>query len=185
VLRLRHPDRRQLAGPVQPGQRRRVPPVDLDPLARPARNETWGNHHTVVATVPELPVDPVAAGSGLVGKAQRPTATDEPEHQLVERCRIVRELPHEPHLAIAASLRHTNGDRRLVHVQPDKSDSLSRGLSPVLRQGTGPSGATLAIPAQFEAGHPRLRRTSGLREIIRYQKVSLDDSHYRVSCEIG
>ena len=51
-------------------------------------------------------------------------------------------------------LRNTDGDRRLVHVKPDKGDTLSHGPSPVLRQGAGPPGATLVIPAQFEAGHP-------------------------------
>ncbi|WP_235925136.1 hypothetical protein, partial [Roseomonas harenae] len=39
VFRVRHPDRRQLAGPMQAGQRRRVPPIGLDPLAGLARDE--------------------------------------------------------------------------------------------------------------------------------------------------
>jgi transposase InsO family protein len=66
------------------------------------------------------------------------------------------------HLAIPAGLRDTDDDRRLVHIQPDKGDRISHGPSPVLRQGAGPPGATLVIPAQLEASHPRLRRRSGL-----------------------
>jgi hypothetical protein len=47
-----------------------------------------------------------------------------------------------------------DGDRRLVHVQPDEDDTLCHGPPSVLRQGAGPPGATLGNPAQFAAGHP-------------------------------
>jgi hypothetical protein len=43
------------------------------------------------------------------------------------------DLPHKPHSAIPTVLRDTDGDRRLVHIQPDKSDRIFHGPSPVLR----------------------------------------------------
>ena len=154
VLRIRHPDRRQLAGPVQAGQRRRVPPVGLDPLARLARDEARRDHDAVVAPVAEVPVRPIATGAGLISEAQRPASPAEPGRQLVQGRRFVGDLADEPHLAVAARLGHADGDRRLVHVQPDEGGTLSHGPSPVLRQGAGPPGATLGNPAQFEAGRP-------------------------------
>jgi hypothetical protein len=141
---------------MQPGECRCVPSVRLDALAGLARDQARRDHHTAVATITEVPVDPVTTRSGLISKAQDPTAPAKPGHQLVECRRLVGDLPHKPHLAISASLRHTNGDRRLVHVQSDKTDILSHGPSPVLRQGAGLPGATLDNPAQFEADHPAL-----------------------------
>ena len=38
VLRIRHPNPGQLAGPMQAGERDRVAPVGLDPLTRPLRD---------------------------------------------------------------------------------------------------------------------------------------------------
>lgn len=89
VLRIRYPDQRQLTGPMQAGECRRVPPVGLDPLTRLARDQARRHHHTVVAMVAEMPVDPIATRTGLVDEAQGPTAPAEPGQQLVERHRRI------------------------------------------------------------------------------------------------
>src|SRR5215204_974899 len=47
---------------MQPRQRDRVPPVRLDPLARPLRDQSRRNHHAVVAKIPDLPAQPVPLG---------------------------------------------------------------------------------------------------------------------------
>jgi hypothetical protein len=39
VPRIRNPHRRQLAGPVQLGQTGGIPPIGLDPIARPLRDQ--------------------------------------------------------------------------------------------------------------------------------------------------
>src|SRR5450755_4406004 len=46
LRRGRHPDRRQLPGPVQPGQPARVPLIGLDPLPGPARDQRRRDHIT-------------------------------------------------------------------------------------------------------------------------------------------
>ncbi len=40
-----NPHRGQLARPVQLGQAGGIPPVGLDPVARPLRDQRGGNHH--------------------------------------------------------------------------------------------------------------------------------------------
>jgi hypothetical protein len=54
-----HPDTRQLARPMQPRQRNGVPPVGLDPLAGRLWDQSWGNHHALVAQIPDLTIQPV------------------------------------------------------------------------------------------------------------------------------
>jgi hypothetical protein len=130
----------------QPGQRRRVPPIRLDPLAGFARDQAWRNHHTVVITIAQMPIVTIPTRTSLIGEAQGSAFPAKPGRQLVERCRLIGDLTHEPDLAIPFTLRDPGGNRRLVHVQPNKGDTFFHGPSPVLRQGAGPSGATLVIP---------------------------------------
>jgi hypothetical protein len=59
VNHVRNPDAGQFAGAMQPCQRDRIPPVGLDPLARPLRDQSRRNHHAVVAKIPDLPIQPV------------------------------------------------------------------------------------------------------------------------------
>jgi hypothetical protein len=56
VCRVRHPDRGQLARPVQLGQAQRITPVGLHPVARLARDQGWRHHHAGVAEPLELPL---------------------------------------------------------------------------------------------------------------------------------
>ena len=53
VDHVRNPDAGQLSGAMQARQRDRVPPVRLDPLPWPLRNQSRCNHHAVVAKIPE------------------------------------------------------------------------------------------------------------------------------------
>jgi hypothetical protein len=54
VHHVRNPDAGQLAGAMQPRQRDRVPPVRLDALTRPLRDQGRRNHHAVVAKIANL-----------------------------------------------------------------------------------------------------------------------------------
>ena len=54
VDHVRHPHSGQFARPMQPRQRDRVPPVRLDPLARPLRDQGRRNNHAVVTKIADL-----------------------------------------------------------------------------------------------------------------------------------
>ena len=66
-----NPDRRQLAGAVQPGEVDRVAPVGFDPIAGLARDQRGRNDNVVVAGRRQLTLNAVAARSSLVAKSQR------------------------------------------------------------------------------------------------------------------
>src|ERR1700693_537222 len=68
---VRYPHPGQLASPMQPRQRDRVPPVGLDPLTRPLRDQSRGNHQTSVAQFLDLPMQPVAVGPASQQKCSR------------------------------------------------------------------------------------------------------------------
>jgi hypothetical protein len=101
---------------MQAGERHCVPPVNLDPIARFARDQVRRDHHAFMAAALEVPVDPIAARAGLIDEPQCPAAPANARQQLVQRRWLVRDLSYEPDLAIPTSLRNTDGDRRLVHV---------------------------------------------------------------------
>ena len=73
VIGIGHPNRRQLAAPVQLGQAQRVASVGLDPIAWAPGNERRRHHHTVMAKRCQLPMNAVTAGAGLVAKTKPPT----------------------------------------------------------------------------------------------------------------
>ena len=57
-----------LARSMQFGKIDRIPPVGLDPVAGPARDQRRGNDRTLVSSRRQLPLDPIATGTGLVTK---------------------------------------------------------------------------------------------------------------------
>ena len=66
-----HPDRRQLARPMELGQHEGIAAVGLHPVARLHRDERGGDDHAVMTHLDELPVDAVAAGTGLMAEVRR------------------------------------------------------------------------------------------------------------------
>ena len=67
---IRNPDRRQFTGPVQLGEVDRIPPVGLDPVTGLARDQRRSDDDTSVPCRGQLPLDAIAAGSGLVAEPQ-------------------------------------------------------------------------------------------------------------------
>ena len=65
VSRIGRPYARQFAGPMQPRQRNRISPVRFDPLARPFRDQSQGDHHAFVAERLDLPIKPVSRRPGF------------------------------------------------------------------------------------------------------------------------
>src|SRR5215204_3500649 len=103
---------------MQPRQRDRVPPVRLDPLARPLRDQSRRNHHAVVAKIPDLPAQPVPLGRGLEADVQAIISTAELLDRPLDRRRPVLDLAEEPNLARAAAL----GNRHsMLHLGPSNA----------------------------------------------------------------
>src|SRR5262245_44213928 len=67
---VRHPPSVQLARSVRSRQRDRVPPVRLDALARPLRDQGRRHHHAVVTEFANLPAQPVTCRPGLKADVQ-------------------------------------------------------------------------------------------------------------------
>jgi hypothetical protein len=89
---VRHMDRGELAGAIEPDQLGCVAAIRLDPLPRASRRQGWGDHIARHADGRELPVQVVAGHAGLVADADRALAheaLDEP----AEEPRLVRDLP--------------------------------------------------------------------------------------------
>ena len=131
VRRVGHPDRGQLAGPMQAGQRDGVAPVGLHPVAGLARDERGRHHRAVVAESGDLPVQAVAARAGLVADPELAVLLGEPLDQAPHGLGPVGDLAPEPHLARAPGLGHRHRDLRLVRIQPDAH-------GPILVHGSSP-----------------------------------------------
>ncbi len=117
---IRHPNPGQLARPIQPRQRDRVPPVGLDMLARPLRDQGRRNRHavmTVMTKIADLPAQPVTRRPCL-------DAVDHTFSQLLDRPlyrrRPILDLADEPDLAGATALRDRNRVLLLGYIKRDK-----------------------------------------------------------------
>ena len=55
---------------MQAGERFTIPAVGLDAIPGFARDEQGGHHGAGMAQMGQLPVDPIAAGAGLIAKGQ-------------------------------------------------------------------------------------------------------------------
>ena len=140
VDHVRHPDPGQLARPMQPRQRDRVPPVGLDPLARPLRDQRRRNHHAVVAKIPNLPTQPVTRRPGLEADMQSIIPLGQLLDCPLDRRRPVLNLTKESDLAGPAALGNRHGVLHLRHVERDETFAiLSHGSPSVHEARLGPS----------------------------------------------
>lgn len=88
--RIRHPDRRQFARPMQLGQHHRVAAVGLHPVARLHWNERRCNHDAVMPQVDKLTVPAIPARPGLVAEMQPGSVSTQSLHQLPDMLRPIR-----------------------------------------------------------------------------------------------
>ena len=70
MCRVGDPHGRQSTSPMQARQIDRVSSVRLDPVPRLAWDQRRGHHHAVVPRRNQLPLDAVAARSGLIAKPE-------------------------------------------------------------------------------------------------------------------
>src|SRR6266404_1500952 len=90
-------------------------------------------------------MQPITAWAGLIAEAQATPRFAQPRRQLRQNLGTVLENPELADLAAAATLRNRHSDRRLVHIQPDISDSIHQARLPRMRLWCRSSGTTLDI----------------------------------------
>ena len=115
-----HPDPRQLACPMQPRQRHRIPPIGLDPLAGPPRDKGRGHHGASVAERLHLTVEPVTGRSGFETDMQPAVSTRKLLERPLDRRPAVFNLAEKPHLPPPAALGDSHRVLPLRHVKCDK-----------------------------------------------------------------
>src|SRR5438132_3687633 len=106
-------------------------------------------------------MQPITAWAGLIAEAQATPRFAQPRRQLRQNLGTVLENPELADLAAAATLRTRHSDRRLVHIQPDISDSIHQARLPCMRLCAGHPAqpSTFCMP---RGGPPITQRTSGL-----------------------
>src|SRR4029077_19767849 len=106
-------------------------------------------------------MQPITAWAGLIAEAQATPRFAQPRRQLRQNLGTVLENPELADLAAAATLRNRHSDRRLVHIQPDISDSIHQARLPCMRLCAGHPAqpSTFCMP---KGGPPITQRTSGL-----------------------
>jgi hypothetical protein len=106
VRLVRHPNLRQFPRSEQPRQRLRIPPVGLDPIARPARDQRGGDHSALVPEGQNLPIQPVSRRTCLIAKMQHFVAIAQLPHQSGHRLGGGIELAEIPDLSVPTALRN-------------------------------------------------------------------------------
>jgi hypothetical protein len=124
------PDRRQLAGAVKLRQHQRITAIRLHPIARFPRDQRQCHYDAVMPATGQPPVQAITAGAGFVTEAQATAPLGQPCRQFRQNHGTVRENPDLADLAAAAAFGNCDGDRRLVHIQPDVGDSIHQARLP-------------------------------------------------------
>ena len=99
VSRIGRPYARQFAGPMQPRQRNRISPVRFDPLARPFRDQSRGDHHAFVAERLDLPIKPVSRRPGFKKNPAVVSARQSLDRSL-DRQRAVLDVAEKPDFSV-------------------------------------------------------------------------------------
>jgi hypothetical protein len=124
-----NPHRRQLARPVQLGQAAGVPPIRLDPVARPLRDQGRSHDDTVMPTRRQLALDAVAARSRLIAEPQLSPLLTELASQPPQRRRRVRNPPVVSNLAPQTPFRDRYDNPVLMNIKPNVSDTIRHNPS--------------------------------------------------------
>src|SRR6266478_2844998 len=114
----------------------------------------------------------ITAWAGLIAEAQATPRFAQPRRQLRQNLGTVLENPELADLAAAATLRNRHSDRRLVHIQPDISDSIHQARLPCMRLCAGHPAqpSTFCMP---RGGPPITQRTSGLMRFAIWGRAQL------------
>jgi hypothetical protein len=121
MIRVRHPDGRQLSGSMKPRQHGGVATIGLHPIARLCRNQRRRHHFAAMAEACELPMNAIAARFSLITKRQRLAGTPKTVAQFADCARIIGNLAQVFQRPGASILRHRDRDPFFVNVQANKS----------------------------------------------------------------
>ena len=142
MSRVRRPNSRQLAGPMQPCQRDRVAPVGLDPLARPFRDQRRSDHHAIVAESLNLAVKPVSRRPGFKADMQPIVSVRQSLDRPLDRQRAVLDLAEKPDFAGPAPFRDRHGVLLLGDIKSNKNFAMLSHGPPSVHE------ARLGLPEQ-------------------------------------
>ena len=158
VSRVRRPNARQFAGPMQPRQRDRIPSVRLDALARPFRDQSRSDHHAIVAESLDLPIKPVSRRSGFKTDMQPAVSLRQSLDRPLDRQRVVLNVPEKPDFSRPAPFRARNGVLLLGDIESHKSFAiLSHGRPSVHEARLGRPEQPSFLPAR-KGGPPASAR---------------------------
>ena len=105
VSGVRRPHAPQFAGPMQPRQRNRIPPIRFDPLARPFRNQSRSDHHAFVAERLDLATKPISRWSGFKANMQPVVSIGGSLDRPLDRQRAVLHVAEKPDFSRPPSFR--------------------------------------------------------------------------------
>ena len=119
---VRNPNFGQLAGAVQPRQHHSIAPVGFDPVSRFNRDQRRRHHRTGVTKPGQEPMKAIAARPRFVAEPQPlPSSLKSLDH-LAQHIGAIGKGAQLPNLSRTTSIGHRNGNRRLVHIQPNVAD---------------------------------------------------------------
>jgi hypothetical protein len=137
MRRIRRPDSRQLAGPVQSRQRDRVAPVRLDPFARPFRDQGRSNHHAIVAERLDLTIEPVSRRPGFKTDMQPVVSVGQSLDRPLDRQRTALDIAEKADFASPPAFRDRHGVFLLGDIKSHKDFAmLSHGPPSCMRPGS-------------------------------------------------
>ena len=131
VRSIRNPHRGQLARPVQPRQTGRIPPIRLDPIARPLRDQRRRHHNAFVPVRRQVTLDAIAARACFITEPKPDALAAELAHQAIQGPRRVGNPAIFPDLAAQATHRHRDDNAFLVNIKPNVSDTIRHDPSPM------------------------------------------------------
>ncbi len=93
---IRHPDRRQLIGPVELGQHHGIAAIGLHPFTRLHRDQGRRHHDAIVPQLDELTIEAIAAGTRLIAEMQPLPAGRQLLSQFAD---LISTMQHRPPVA--------------------------------------------------------------------------------------
>jgi hypothetical protein len=116
---------------VQLGQAGGIPPIGLNPVARPLGDQRGGDYDAFVAQAQQSTVNAIAAWPRFVAKSQGHPVAAELAQQTLQRRRRVGDPAILPHLAAQAALRHRDNDAFLVNIKTNVGNTIHHDPSPM------------------------------------------------------
>ena len=153
MLRVRHPNRGQIAGTQLSRQRQRITAIVLHPIARPLRDQRRCRHQAIVPKLGDLPIQSVAGRTRFISKSQQRVLLCQLANQPGGCRRGVVDLTEIADLAVSAGFgdRHRVAQFRGIHT--DVSNAMLLHGSPSLLE---------ALPGSFRVNPRSASRVSRL-----------------------